>query len=329
MAQIILVGIGAGAATALLFASGLFTSLASGSLIAILLFYLAPLPILIAGIGWSHWAALVAAVCAGLGLTLAFGSFLFLAFLIGVGLPAWWLSYLALLARATDKPAPDDIEWYPVGQIVLWAAVIGILTVVASIPYFGTDAETFHATLRDGIEKALRLGIGRTAGGADVDANRILNADTLATLAPPSLAALTTIIQVVNLWLAAHVVKISGRLRRPWPDLSAITFPPLVLAFLAAAIVGTFLSGFIAIVSSIVAVSLMVACAFLGFAVLHVITRGLESRPFVLGGVYTAVIIFLWPALILSLLGAVDMAVNLRARAARRQGPPPPVMPLK
>lgn len=322
MAQIILIGIGAGVATALLFASGLFASLASGSLIAILLFYLAPLPILIAGLGWSHWTALVAAVCAGFGLALAFGSFLFLAFLIGVGLPAWWLSYLALLARTADKATPDGLEWYPVGQIVLWAAVIGILTVVASIPYFGTDAESFHATLRDGIEKALRLGVGRTAGGADFNANRILNADILATLAPPSLAALTTIIQIVNLWLAAHVVKLSGRLRRPWPDLSAITFPRFVPALLAAAFVGTFLSGFVAIISAVVAVSLMVACAFLGFAVLHVITRGLDSRAFVLGGVYTAVIIFLWPALILSVLGVADMAFGLRARAARRQGPP-------
>ena len=51
MMQIVLIGIGAGAATALLFAS-----VASGSLISVLLFYLAPLPILIAALGWSHWA---------------------------------------------------------------------------------------------------------------------------------------------------------------------------------------------------------------------------------------------------------------------------------
>jgi hypothetical protein len=322
MTQIILVAIGAGTATALLFASGLFASLASGSLVAILLFYLAPLPILIAGLGWSHWAALVAALCAGFGLAFTFGSFLLLAFLAGVGLPAWWLSYLALLARATEKPTPDGLEWYPVGQLLLWAAVIGILTVVASIPYFGTDAQSFHETLRDGIEKALRLGIGRNAGGADYDANRILNADVLATLAPPSLAALTTIIQVVNLWLAAHIVKFSGRLRRPWPDLSAITFPSLVPVILAAAIAGTFLSGFISIIAGIAAVSLMVACAFLGFAVLHVITRGMDSRPFVLAGVYAVVIIFVWPALILSALGLADMALDMRGRAARSGGPP-------
>ena len=47
MMQVVLIGLGAGAAAALLFAS-----VASGSLISILLFYLAPLPILIAALGW-------------------------------------------------------------------------------------------------------------------------------------------------------------------------------------------------------------------------------------------------------------------------------------
>ncbi|HVY56863.1 MAG TPA: DUF2232 domain-containing protein, partial [Xanthobacteraceae bacterium] len=94
MAQILLIGIGAGAATALLFAA-----VASGSLLSVLLFYLAPLPIMIAGLGWSHWAALVAALVSASGLAVVFGPFFLFAVLVAVGLPAWWLAYLALLAR--------------------------------------------------------------------------------------------------------------------------------------------------------------------------------------------------------------------------------------
>ena len=55
--QTVLVGLGAGAASALLFAS-----VTSGVILSIFLFYLAPLPIMIAAQGWSHWAGLVAAV---------------------------------------------------------------------------------------------------------------------------------------------------------------------------------------------------------------------------------------------------------------------------
>ena len=69
MTQNVLVGLGAGAAAALLFAS-----VASGALVSILLFYLAPLPILIAALGWSHWSGLLAAVTAAACLGLAFGA---------------------------------------------------------------------------------------------------------------------------------------------------------------------------------------------------------------------------------------------------------------
>jgi hypothetical protein len=55
--QIALVGIGAGATSALMFAS-----VASGSVLSIALFYVAPLPIMIAALRWSDWAAMIAAL---------------------------------------------------------------------------------------------------------------------------------------------------------------------------------------------------------------------------------------------------------------------------
>jgi len=94
MIQIAIIGIGAGAAAALLFAS-----VTSGSWLSIPLFYLAPLPIMIAGLGWSHWAAMTAALAGALGLGAVFGTVFLLAFSAGAGFPAWWLGYLAMLAR--------------------------------------------------------------------------------------------------------------------------------------------------------------------------------------------------------------------------------------
>jgi hypothetical protein len=155
MIQVFLIGIGAGAATALLFAS-----VASGSPLSVLLFYLAPLPILLAALGWSHWAGLIAALFASAGLAAVFSSYFFLAFLIGVALPAWWLGYLALLARPVEG-APDGLEWYPVGHLVVWAAILGASVVIAGMLHFGTDEESFRATLRNFLERMLRG--GRTA----------------------------------------------------------------------------------------------------------------------------------------------------------------------
>ena len=118
MMQIVLVGLGAGAAAALLFAS-----VASGSMAAIFLFYLAPLPILIAALGWSHWAGLIAAASA----TAVIGSPVRLFFIAVpvIAFGAWWLGYLALLARPATNGGGTELEWYPVGRLVLWAAMIG------------------------------------------------------------------------------------------------------------------------------------------------------------------------------------------------------------
>ena len=65
--QTILVGLGAGIASALL-----FISLASGSGLALALFYFAPLPVMLAGLGWNHFAALLATLTAagGIGILL-------------------------------------------------------------------------------------------------------------------------------------------------------------------------------------------------------------------------------------------------------------------
>src|SRR5215470_12956479 len=123
MLQILFVGLGAGAAAALLFAS-----VAAGSVPATLLF--APLPILIAALGWSHWAGLVASLTAAAGLGATLGLYFSSAFLIGVGLPAWWLGYLALLARPVGANGSMTLEWYPIGRLVLWAAIIGAALVI-------------------------------------------------------------------------------------------------------------------------------------------------------------------------------------------------------
>src|SRR3974390_11644 len=135
MAQVIFVGVGAGIVGALLFAS-----VVSGTVLSVFLFYLAPLPIMIAALGWSHWAGLTAALVGSACLIAALGGYFFLAFLIAIGLPAWWLGYLALLARR--NVAGDNLEWYPVGRLVLWSAVIATVVVVAAIPEFGLDQQS-------------------------------------------------------------------------------------------------------------------------------------------------------------------------------------------
>jgi hypothetical protein len=326
MMQIGLIGVGAGAAATLLFAS-----VTSGTWLSIPLFYLAPLPIMIAGIGWSHWSALIAATVASAALGLYFGGVFFFAFLAGAGLPAWWLAYLAMLARPAEANAgvgvanDNALEWYPPGRLVVWAAVLAALVVIVAIPNFGTDAESFRAGLTNALSRMLRSEIGAGADGPLTipgvnNAPRLI--DILVAAIPPAAAVLATITNVFNLWLAARIVKFSGRLTRPWPQISEMVFPRLTTAALALAIALSFLDSILGIVAGVASSALLMAYGVLGFAVLHSITQGVGSRGFMLAGVYVSVGLFGWPVLALCLLGLVEIAFDLRARAARKRGPP-------
>jgi hypothetical protein len=220
---------------------------------------------------------------------------------------AWWLGYLALLARPASNGGGGALEWYPVGRLVLWAALLGTLVVAAAVPNFGTDQESLQAALRKTYERILR------------DQTLI---DILVVAVPPAAAVFSTVTNLFNLWLAARIVRISGRLARPWPDLAALSLPPLSAGLLAAAIAGSFLPDLAGVLFGAFAASLLMAFAVLGFAVLHAITRGMGSRAIVLAGVYGLTIVFGWPVLAMSLLGLAEIVLNIRGRVARKRGPP-------
>ncbi len=324
MMQFALVGIGAGVAAALLFAS-----VTSGSLLSVLLFYLAPLPMMIAGLGWSHWSALIAAVTGALALTALFGSMFFLAFLATAGLPAWWLGYLAMLARPAPAGANGGapaVEWYPPGRLVIWAALIAIAVVVVAIANFGLDATAFRAGLHHALAQLMQVETG-TSAGEPVKMPGVANMhrfiDVLVIAIPPAAALLATATNVINLWLAGRIVKLSGRLARPWPELSAMRFPRPLAGALALALALSFVGGIVGIIAGVAAAGLTMAFAVLGFAVLHAITPGMNARAILLGGVYAAVLVFGWPLLVLGIMGLAESTIGVRARVTRLRGAPP------
>jgi hypothetical protein len=318
MMQFGLIGIGAGAAAALLFAS-----VTSGSLLAVVVFYIAPRPLNIARPGWSHWSALIGAGLGAIAIASIFGSVFFFGFLASAGLPAWWLSYLAMLARpvaAGGNGAAPALEWYPPGRLVMWAAILAAVVVLVAIPNFGSDAEAF----RTGMHAALAKVLGVEVGGQSAEsqkADRLI--EFLVIALPPAAAVLATITNLLNFWLAGRIVKFSGRLARPWPFIPAMTFPRGLMAAFAAAVVVSFFGGLVGILAGVIAAGLLMAYGVLGFAVLHTITQGMNGRGFLLGGVYASVMVFGWPVLALCVLGLIEAAIDLRGRIARTRAPPP------
>jgi Predicted membrane protein (DUF2232) len=319
MTQAILIGVGAGAATALLFGS-----VTSGIGLSIILFYLAPLPIMIVAVGWSHWAGLTAAIAAAAMLGGAFGILFFATFLASVGAPAWWLGYLALLGRPVANGGTAHMEWYPPGRLVLWAALVGAAVVVGALAMFGGDEATIRHGLRGAVDQVLRL---QGEAGEDAplrfpgieDTDRAV--ETLVSVLPPAAAVIATITLTGNLWLAGVVVRLSGRLRRPWPDLTALSFPPLAAALYGALLAGVLLPDLAGLCARVFAATLTVAFALIGFAVLHTATRHMRGRAVMLSGAYGCVVFLIWPVIVMTLIGVAETLFGLRVRSSGRDPP--------
>jgi hypothetical protein len=321
MIAIVLIAIAAGSASALMFAS-----IISGALISLLLFYLAPLPLMVAALGWGPLSATIGGISAATGLGAIFGLRYCIAFAVTIALPAWWLGHLALLGRPVThgassgngaSPVAPALEWYPVGRILLWISGFAALTTMAALLTLGTDAATITGAMRAGL---LRI-IGARDTASTGETERWI--DALVTIAPVAAAIVAMMTLTLNLWLAAKITATSGRLHRPWPDLKSADLPPMTLAALCVAVAFCFTGGLLAILAQIVTSALMMAYAFIGFAVLHTLTLALKSRALWLGGTYAIVVVFGWPVLAIVVLGLADAVFGIRQRYLR--GRPPPI----
>jgi hypothetical protein len=321
MITIVPIAMAAGCASALMFAS-----IVSGALISLLLFYLAPLPLMVAALGWGPLSAIIGGISAAAGLGTIFGLPYCIAFAVTVALPAWWLGHLALLGRPLTNGAPSgngaspaapDLEWYPVGRILLWITGFAALTTMAALLTLGSDAATITGTLRRGL---LRIIAPRDTASTGETEQWI---DALMTIAPAAAAIVAMMTLTLNLWLAAKITATSGRLHRPWPDLKGAALPPMTLAALCVAIAFCFTGGLLAIQAQIVSAALMMAYALTGFAVLHTLTLALKSRALWLACTYAIMVVFGWPVIAMVALGLADAIFGFRQRYL--QGRPPPI----
>jgi hypothetical protein len=324
MIAIVFVAIAAGCASALMFAS-----IISGALISLVLFYLAPLPLMVAALGWGPLSSTIGGIAAATGLGAVFGFHYCIAFVVMVALPAWWLGHLSLLGRPIvsavtlangASPAAPNLEWYPVGRILLWIAGIAALSTMAALLTLGADAASITGTLRRGLVEIIQIVRPRDLDSA-ADSERLI--DTLVTIAPLAAVAVTTTTLTVNLWLSAKITATSGRLHRPWPDLKSTALPATTVAILCAAIAFCFAGGLVAILAQIVVAALAMAYAFLGFAVLHTLTLAVKGRAVWLGGAYTITVALIWPIIVLVLLGVADAVFGIRRRYSQARPPPP------
>lgn len=327
----IALGVGAGTVSALLFAAA-----GTNTVPAVLLMYLAPLPILIVALGWHHLLGLLALAVGGLVTTLLVRSSAGLVFALGPAISAWLLAWLTLLRRPGEAPiagqAGPSAGWYPLGHLLVWIGLGGALMAIGSLAVAtGWDYERYRDALEQTAAAVLRremrldrsAPLPQTLGLPGRDFIRLISG-----LAPALFAGMLTLILSVNLWLAGKVVAISGRLVRPWPDLPDTRMPPTALAGIVAGFALAQLQGFPGVAGTALAGGFLMAFALQGLAVMHVVTRRRPARGLILSLTYVLTLVLAYVFLpVFALLGMVDTALPIRRTLAGPPGPPPPPRP--
>lgn len=312
-------GIGAGLVSALL-----TVVVVKATPLAALLYMLAPVPVLIAALGWNHRSGLVATLVGGLAIAAFTGSPLGgLGFAIITGLPAWWLAYLALLGRPN---ADGTMEWYPIGRLLAWVAATAALTIVATaIISADGNYDAFLARARQISESFVNLFFAAPEQPDETAVQqRQALIDSLA-IATPALSTFGfTLFLAFYLWLAAKAVSISKRLPRPWHPMPELAMPRSMALAPVLAIVLMQFGGFVGAFGYALFGAFLMAFTLQGLAAIHDRTRGKPGRGFLLAGLY--VMLFLTQGIMvaaLSLFGFADTAFGLRRRFGGRPKQPP------
>jgi hypothetical protein len=317
------VGAGAGVAAAVLFMAAMRT----GAL-AVLLAYVSPLPVMIAALGWGLAPGLAAVLVSGLVMGSAFPDFA-IVYMLVIAAPAWLIAAFAVApavyARKPDpalprpSPGPGAIALLAAGLFIALGAAQLTLMQFASGGYAGA-VSALAAQIREALDQSGAM----RALPTDMSEQEV--AEALVQIAPIALAVGGTLMHLVNLYLAARAVQLSGRLGRPWRDIpTGFRLPPgfslPTLAGLAAALFAP---------SPYDGYGLIVACALgavyvlSALAALHALSRFSPARPLLLGALYFAcAAASQWVLPALALLGLAESFADLRGRAARSLKPRP------
>jgi hypothetical protein len=309
----LLIGLGSGLASALAFVS----AGRGGPVLGHLLYFLTPLPPLLAGLGWGWLPAVGGALVGTLAVTAVASPLEAAGYLFAVGVPAALVAYLAYLSR--PSPAnPNAREWYPLGRLLAVLALYAGALPVLALPLIGGSYEA----LRPRIVEQIRAVFGESASAPD-DQQIEAFANLFVMIAPSAIAVDWLLVMVANLYLAGRIADASNRLARPWPDVPALAYPagfPLLLvgallAGLAPGILGTAGAGFTG--------GLLFAQLLAGLALVHFLAR--RGARWLLWVVYTGLLVPLftpYAAVLVIIAGLVEPILKLKQRLGAPQPPP-------
>ncbi len=272
--------------------------------------YLAPLPLLLAGLGLGPAAATIAGASgiftAGLTAGLLAAGFYGLVFV----LPTWLVSQLAFIQK---QDANGTLSWFPAGWILSWLAVLAAAVfLVASVTSLGSYGI--------GVDKAVSIHLNdafTTVAPLVPETDRQQWVALLAPLFPGVVGTSWVILTVANGAAAQAILIRFERNLRPSASFSGLELPHwmswLIVGAATVALIG---SGQMEYIGRNLAVILAIPFFFLGLSVVH---SAIGRTPFpraLLMFFYLVLLFSGWIVLAIAGIGLVEQWGGLRQRFA-------------
>lgn len=262
------------------------------------------LPVLIVGLGWGNFAAIVAIATAATIGAVTVSPLFALAMAIFTLLPAGWLSHLGNLARpASELGGPDNLmAWYPLSDILLHLCALVALAVIFLGVMIGYGQE-----LTDQMIDMLLTSVQSQDPAIAPDLASIGQIKRLMVLMLPIVqGGMWVMMLFAAYYIAVRIVSQSGHALRPREDIpSALRMNRNTLFVFLAGILACFVGGVPAMIGATICGTFGAGFLLSGFASLHLRTRGKDWRLPVLVLTYLSAIMIL-PAFFILILGLAD-----------------------
>jgi hypothetical protein len=246
----------------------LFFALGVGGGGAVLLIYVAMLPLLLASLGHGVRSASVAAVVGAAVVYLWAGSLSAVIFVAMAGLPAIQIAQFVLASFGEKN---GQIQWYPWGRLLVWLTGLGMVLLLAGLLTMPHGPEGLEVAVRSFVARMVEMFAGRLP-----EADRNSLATIQASLFPAGVVVGWLIMVIGNGLIAQVILARLGKALRPMPVMAELDLPLGAVWLLAGSGVGMVFGGDVGYICRNLAMVALVPLVILGLASVH---RTVASWP--------------------------------------------------
>jgi len=280
---------------------------------AMLFVYMAPLPMMLAGLALGPTAAVLAAVAGALTAGMIGTLVAAALFVLIHGFPAWMTVRLALMNRTTEE---GDVIWYPAGSVLSWIAALGGALFLGTVLLVMGGTSGFQTAVAEYLNLAMTLLV------PDLPEEGRKQAIAMMTPLFPSVVGVTWVLMTAaNAAAAQGLARRLGRALRPSPVYSALELPVwlswMLVASAALALTGPLMGmGEIEYMGRNLAVISAVPFFLLGVAVVRTLVKRPMFVLILIGSVYLLLLAPGMIALVITGIGLTEQWIGLRRRFA-------------